>query len=231
MKEKKILIIDDATIEGTVERLQKNMVKRGFTPVITIINLSNNQYKSPNDATGEILLDPVKIKEIIKKDHFDIRYDVVACDFNFANDIFTGFELLKWLINTSRGEKKRIRNAIFIFYSFEEEKFIEHVYQHAQIIKLINLEIDAFENRTGLPEKIPTLLTNQEAKIDYPRIIRSELEGYAEHVLKPGIYMPYEGKTLGRIVDEVEREEHHGVRFIKSMIERTTAHIIELNDD
>jgi len=44
-------------------------------------------------------------------------------------------------------------------------------------------------------------------------------------------YSNFLGKTLGEIADEINRDTHHGKRFVAEIIEKAVAHMIELNDE
>lgn len=231
MKEKKILFIDDGPIDSVTGLLKANLRKKGYSANIEKIDLAKKKFRTITEGGEEELLDLNKIKKELKDNHFDISYDVVACDFNFAGDKITGFDVLKWLIHTSQSETRRIRKAIFIFYSSEEDKFLEYALKHKQIIKLINLKIDSFQNRPQLPHIIPKKIAAIESKLDFPKIIRDEMEAYPEQILLDGIYPPLKGKKLTEIATKIEKEDFHGVRFVKHMVERTTACIIKLNED
>jgi len=229
MKLKKILFIDDGDISSNIETITRNLKNKGFEVQANILNPKEQRFQIHNEESNQLEADFGLIKAELSEKHFSIRYDLVACDFCFANDKLNGYEIIKWLINTSKGQKATIRNAIFISYSGEEGKFTKNIIENHELIKLIKLKIHSFYTRdNNLSNALSKLLLKEAETLNLSNIIRDELEKYADYNFK-NIYPKFQGKTLGDVAREIESDSHHGMEFQKHMVELTVAHILDMN--
>ncbi|MDI3325393.1 hypothetical protein QKW35_13505 [Pontibacterium granulatum] len=229
MKIKKVLFIDDQSVDNIVDKFAANLHKKGYKLKSSIVFIGDQKYKSENQ-NGEISLNFDAIKSDIEENHFHIRYDLVACDFNFANDDINGYSLIQWLKHTSTSGHNYIRKAKFVSYSSEEDKFKEHVLASEDIGKLIRLKLDGFFKRDNLADAGATLILKQDVNLDLSSYIVTELEKLAD-VKFNGVYPKFEGKTFAEIAHEIDTDSHHGQEFQKTMIGLTLAHMDALNKD
>lgn len=225
MKIKKVLFIDDGDIDLIVESLENRLYQKGWTLDLQKMDVSSREFKSVVD--GELLLDFSKVKSYIEKSYFDEQFDLVACDFNYANDPLNGYMVLKWLKNTAQSNRKRIRRSKFVIYSSEEDKFIGS-FQDNDLFKLIRLKIDDFYKREKLADSAAKLLLKDEDEIDCSSYIARELEKHADLEFK-STYPKFAGKNMAEVAAEIDGESYHGLQFQRDFLELTVAHIIELN--
>jgi uncharacterized membrane protein YheB (UPF0754 family) len=228
MKTKKILFIDDEDVSENIITIRRNLKRAGFDLQTTVVNPRCEEFLYRNDETGKLETDFRKLQDSLIQNNFPIRYDVVACDFNFAKDPLNGYEVIRWMINTSNGEGATIRKALFVSYSSVEENFTENIIKNDELIKLIRLKIHSFYSRPRLSNELSKLLLKEAQNLNLSDQIRDELERYKEYTFK-NTYPKFEKKTLGEIALEVEKDSHHGMEFQKYIIQLTIAHILELN--
>ncbi|HHP0395823.1 hypothetical protein [Acinetobacter baumannii] len=221
---KKILMLDDNNVDLITTNIKSKCKRLGIDVEIFILNPKDSKFIC--QTTGDI--DPSKVKEEITQLHKNIKYDIVACDFNFASQSLNGYELIKWLINESKGKKFSFKKAKFICYSSEEDKFTQQIIANDEIIKLIRLNIYAFYKREKLVSEISTLINNIHNNFSPSEHLQQKLNESPDLVFKY-VYPPYKGKTLNQISDEIEKDTHHSREFQKHIIDLTYAHIIELN--
>ncbi|PCH53895.1 MAG: hypothetical protein COC22_01445 [Flavobacteriaceae bacterium] len=226
MSVKKVLFIDDGTIDNVVEKLTNKLRRKSISLSFDILKISDAKYKSEKE--GDISLDFRKIQEELRKMHFNQKYDLVACDFNFANDPINGFKVLKWLKNTAKSERVQIRHAKYVFYSSEEDKTMETMLKNNDIPKLIRLKIEGFFGRPVLADEIATILIKESQGFDLSKYIQSELQNYSEHVFQ-NTYPALAGKKLGEIASLIENGDSRGIAFQKNIIDYAIAHLIEMN--
>lgn len=226
MKIKKVLFIDDSDISENVDTIERKLKSKGFELHATTLNPKSHEFQKEID--GKLVADFDKIKEELQKNHFSVRYDVVACDFCFANDPLNGYDVIKWLINESNSKRETIRKALFVSYSGEDGKFKQNIIQNDELIKLIRLKIHSFFTRQNLSNELSKLLLKEADVLNLSNLIRDELEKHGEHKFK-NIYPKFRGKTLSEIAREIESDTYHGIEFQKYMIELTIAHVLELN--
>ncbi|EMR3754889.1 hypothetical protein OJ22_15950 [Proteus mirabilis] len=223
MKLMKILILDDNNIELTIDRITKNLQRAGIELEVEIINPQSHKFKDENND-----IDFLRIKEHIIENHTNKKYDVISCDFSFSSEKLNGYLLIKWIINSAKSNNYRFKNAKFICYSGEENKFKDYVLENDEIIKLIKLNIHAFYKRDSLSEDLTSLLKkineNYSPKSHIVELLNKEPEKKFKH-----IYPKFEDKKLGEIANEIDRDSHHGIEFQKYITELTYSHILELN--
>ena len=66
MSLKKVLFIDDGNVDEIVEKLRKNLARKGFTLSEYIIDLNLQEFKKNSQIEdGKLILDFPKIKEYI----------------------------------------------------------------------------------------------------------------------------------------------------------------------
>ncbi|HBC7430872.1 TPA: hypothetical protein KEY68_003166 [Providencia rettgeri] len=223
MKLMKILILDDNNIEQTIDRITTTLKRFGIELHVDIINPQNHIFKGENND-----IDFLKIQKHIEENHKNKKYDVISCDFSFSSESLNGYLLIKWIINSAKSKNYRFKNAKFICYSGEENKFKDFVLKNDEIFKLIKLNIHAFYKRDNLSEELTGLLKriseNYSPKSHLVELLNKEPEKKFQY-----IYPKFEDKKLGEIASEIDRDTHHGIEFQKYMTELTYSHILELN--
>lgn len=227
MKTKKILFIDDGNVEQIIASVTQKVRREGIELIVEVINPQSSKYLSCVGVDYKI--DFEKIKDDIDNNFSTKVFDIVACDFNFANDDLNGYELIRWIINQSKSKGFSFRNANFICYSSEENKFCEHIIKNEELIKLIKLNIHAFYKREHLVGELVALLKKINTEFSMSKHMQELLENEPDRVFR-NIYPNFKSKTLAEIAKEIERGSHHGKEFQKYLIELTYAHILELND-
>lgn len=228
MKIKKVLFIDDGDISNIVEKMSLLLSGKGYDLYWQKVDLGNAGYKTEN-AGGEVLLDFSKIQHELESNHFNVYYDLVACDFNYANDPLNGFQVIKWLKNSANNQKSRIRRAKFISYSAEEDKFKKTIFENKEFSSFIRLKIDDFFKRDSLAEDVGRLLLKVDNTLNLSDYMRDELEKYPGFEFQ-SIYPKFSGKKFGEIAKQIDEGQHHGKEFQKYFVELIVAHMIELNN-
>ena len=159
----------------------------------------------------------------------DRKFDIVACDFNFSDDILDGYSLLTWLINTANhGRKSKIRKAKFLFYSGTTDK-LEKV-AGSDVKQLLGLKIEKIVDREHLAEAILTIVKKLQKDIDIISEFTTLFDEHSNKVFK-SVYPQFKGYTLEQVREEIEKESDHGNLFIKALVEQTFSHMIKLQDD
>ncbi len=227
MRIMKILFIDDGDIEQIVSRIIQKMKREGVDVVPEIINPQDAKYKIEKD--GDYVIDFDKLKKDILDNFSSTKFHVIACDFNFANDDINGYEVIRWIINTSKSKNFAFKNAKFVCYSSEENKFCEHIIENEELIKLIKLNIHAFYKRTSLSQELSALLKKISNEFSLSEHFKQLLETEPDRTFK-NMYPKFADKTLRDIAAEIEKESHHGQEFQRYLAELTFAHILELNE-
>ena len=219
-------MLDDGDISQTIERIRGKLRRIGFDILVDIINPQDQKYKSQVGDKLEIDFD--KIKSDISSNYKNHKYDIVACDFSFSSETLNGYELIRWIINSSRSNGFKFRNAKFICYSSEDDKFKEHIINNNELIKLIKLNIHAFYKRDDLVNELSSLVKKLAESFSASEYFKNLLEQEENREFK-NIYPQFIGKKLGEIAQEIDNDSHHGIEFQKYMTELTYAHILELN--
>ncbi|MEZ8675923.1 hypothetical protein [Vibrio cyclitrophicus] len=227
MNLKKILMLDDGNINQTIEGIRTKLRRSGIDIAVDKIDPQDTRFKSY--VGGEQVIDFDKIKLEITENYRNTRYDIVACDFSFSSETLNGYELIRWIINDSRSRNFRFKNAKFVCYSGEEHKFREHIFNNNELVKLIRLNIHAFFKRDNLVDELSSLVKKISDSYSATDYFRSLLEQEPDKEFK-NIYPQFEGKKLGEIACEIERNSHHGIEFQKYMADLTYAHILDLNE-
>lgn len=225
----RILFIDDGELKSIIDKIKLNLRKEGFTVVETIIDLSQSEFqiKSDDDSDKQVL-DFEKIKNTLRG-YFDEPFDIIACDYHYANDDLDGSKILSWLKNISTTEKKRIRKAKFCLYSSEVDKVITKTTTVDEITKLIKIRLTDLYKREQLAEGLSKLVKDNK-RVDLNKELISELEKYGDLKFK-SVYPQFKGKTFSEIAKEIDSESHHGVLFSKNLIEISVAHFSDLNNE
>lgn len=222
---KKIFMIDDNNVDQIITNIKSKSKRKGIDVEFFLLNPKESQFIDP--TTNDI--DPLKVRQSVIDNHKNIRYDIIACDFNFLSNSLNGYELIKWLINVSKGENFSFKRAKFICYSSEEDKFTQQIIRNEEIIKLIRLNIYAFFKREKLVQELTTLIYNLHNKFSPTEHLQKRLNESPDLEFKY-IYPPYKGKTLNQISDEIDCDTHHSREFQKHIMDLTYAHIVELNN-
>jgi hypothetical protein len=227
-KNKKVLFIDDGNLDEIITRTTQRLKREGYTLTAVIVNPQDQAYQIKQKDSDNFHIDFTELKSVLSGEHCSVGYDVVACDFNFANDPLNGYDVISWLINDSKSKKLRIRKAKFICYSSEEHKFSANFKNSKDLIKLIKTKIDAFYKRDSMSNDLPALLLKKEETINLSNHFKELLEENSDLVFK-NTYPKFENKTLGEIATEIEKDSYHGNEFQKFLVELTIAHLIDLN--
>lgn len=229
MSLKKVLFIDDGNVDEIVEKLRKNLKRQGFTLSEKIINLDVLKFKkNAQENTNKLIFDFSKIKAFIIDNYVNESFDLIACDYHFANDPLDGYSILKWIKNESTSKKFRIRRAKFVLYSSEGDKFAKKTNSVDEVSKLIRIRFDDFLKREKLADDLTKLLLKQNTSFDFLSTIIKELEKYPDFKFK-SVYPKFKGKTLEEIAQEIDKDLPNGIEFQKNIAELTVAHLIKLN--
>lgn len=224
---KKILMLDDGNISESIEGITKKLRREGIEIQIEVINPQDPKFKTEN-SSGNFEIDLEKIQNEITENHKSVKYDVIACDFNFASETLNGYELIRWLINHSKSNNFVFKKAKFVCYSSEENKFKDHIVHNDELIKLIKLNIHAFYQRKNIVDDISTLVKKINNQFSMSEHLKTRLNEMPDLNFQ-NIYPNFKNKTLYEISEEINKDTHHGQAFQKYFIDLTYAHILELN--
>ena len=227
MSVKRVLFIDDDNIDENVESLKRKLRKGGKTLLEKILFLGDDKYRV-KDESGNSVLDLVKIQTALRSEHFTEQYDMVACDYFFANDELDGYQILKWLKNVSSSERQKIRKAIFVLYSSEGDKLAKDLNSIKDLSQLIKLKLYDFLKRDNLANDISNILLNENNSFNFSQSLLAELEKYPDFKFR-SVYPKFIGKSLKDITNEIDKDSPNGIKFQENLIELTIAHLIELN--
>lgn len=229
MSIKKVLFIDDGPIDQITNKLRKNLHRKGYTLDEEVIKLNDPHFKKkdPNDPQ-KYIINFDAVKQVIVENYSKEPYDLIACDYHYANDPLDGFTILKWIKNESQSKKYRIRRAKFVLYSSEGDKFAKKTNSVGDISKLIRIKFDDFLKRESLADDLASLLLKENTRFDFNNMLIKELEKYPDFVFK-SVYPKFKGKRLEDIIVEIDKELPNGLDFQQNIAELTIAHLIELN--
>ena len=222
----KILLIDDGPVTSIVEKVELALKKNGITLDYKVIDINDQNFKKKNNLSEEVL-DFDKIKEHIIANYIDEPFDIIACDYYYA-DVLNGAKILGWIKNISAAQKKRIRKAKFCLYSSEVDKICTTNNTVEEIRKLITIRLTGLYNRTNLASELITLCEKNDIKLT--SVFATEMNKFSTTKFKSP-YPQFIDKTFGDIAEEVERETHHGQKFAHHLVELTVNHLNELNKD
>lgn len=224
-----VLFIDDHDISTEIQRLRKALSKRQIHLQETMVRVSDSQFKSTNPKDNTINIDEVKLKTYFKDQLFNQKFDVIACDFDFADAKYNGYQLLAWLINTAnQAPKAKIRHAKFVFYTSNTGSFSEIASK--DVMTLLRLKIEKLINRPHITEQLTKLICEMKDEVNLLNEFKGILETHATKKFK-STYPKFKDKNLGEIFTEIEEETHHGKRYQKALLEQAISHMIELQDD
>jgi hypothetical protein len=225
---KRLLYIDDNKIDSQIDNLRKKLKSTGHELNETFLHI-NDDFKIRDSATGKIILDKEKIKSFINQNLMNENFDIIASDYDFKDENFDGFELLKWVKNESNSKKHRLRRAKFCLYSSEQDKVASKFSTPEQVKTLIKLKFDDFLDRSRIPDEISKLLIAPEQTYFFKEQIILYLEKYGDETFK-SVYPKFKGKKLSEIAHEIDKDLPNGIEFQKCLAELTVAHLIELNN-
>jgi hypothetical protein len=225
---KRVLFIDDGDIDNIVESLSNKLLSKGFALACEVLDLRDNKFQSVDEYEMPFL-DLSKIKLDLDQNHIDIKYDLVACDFNYSDSEFNGYTVISWLKNEATSGNRKIKRAKFVSYSSEEEKFTAN-FNGREILKLIKLKIDDFFKREEFSDKAAALLTKKNVTLNLSNLIMNDLEKNPNLKFQ-SVYPKFSGKTFGEIASEIDNGTHHGEEFQKYLIELSMAHLVNLNTE
>ena len=229
MIEKRILFIDDnpSSIKEQLELIELRYRRvDGIDIQHDIMDMSRPEFFGDNQK-----LDYDKILAVAKQKYFSIKYSVVACDLNLNSDgNVAGYNVLKKIIDSARSDKKPIRKADFIFYSAQTEKLRDAVLNQDELEKLIRLRITNVYKREKVCDEVGALLKKQLKDFSFDNHLVKTLSEYSDHTFQSA-YPKFKGKTVGYVVDEIEKQTHHGVAYEKLLIELTVSNMIKLNNE
>ncbi|KAA1242902.1 hypothetical protein [Aquimarina sp. RZ0] len=230
MSVKRVLFIDDGSIDEIVERLRRNLKRRGFTLIKSMIDLNQPKFKKKSGVGSKETLDFQAIKDELIESYANEPLDLIACDYHYANDELDGYKILGWLKNESRSKKHRIRRAKFCLYSSEGDKLAKKTNSIEDLSKLIRHRFDDFLKRENLANDLSGILLKEEEKFDFSKALDNELSKFPDFKFK-SVYPKFEGKEISEIIQEMTKETHHGIKFQQNLVELTIAHFIELNKE
>jgi len=230
MSQKRVLFIDDGDLAAIIERLRRLLKNEGMTLVETKLDLNLPKFKVPDpDNVENLLLSFDNIKAELNEFYINEPFDLVACDYHFANDKMDGYQILKWLKNTSTSGRHRLRRARFCLYSSEGDKFAQKTTTVEQVSQLIRVKFDDFLKRENLALELTRLLKLDSGTFNFSKSLIEELEKFPDFGFR-GVYTTFTGRSLSEIAHEIDKDSVHGVAFQKELLELTIAHLIELND-
>lgn len=225
----KVLFIDDNEIEEELSKISRTLKKQGKEIEHCFINVSCNKYKERvKDGSDRHLVARSIIDDINQQGLLDIDFDIIACDFNFADDYVNGYDLMCDLIAKAKQDRKRIRRARVLFYTGQVNSLKDTIIR--DIRKFLNLKVDSVVDRTELTERIVRLSNIIWDEMDYESIFLKSLEPHKEKIFR-NTYPQFIGKTISDIINEIEIESHHGREYLKSLVEHTVATMIELQGE
>lgn len=221
---KRCLFIDDDAdeVESVLENLKEKGKAKGLLIDCELFSLSNKFYNKNNDFD----IDEIKLKLDEKLD--EIKYDLVACDFNLEDDKITGIDIVNIVRNKNR-------NCTIIIYSGNLDKIVSYILKQEnnnKIFKKIKTIIrckvaDFIDRNQNYEDEIINLLKNS---IPLEVLIEKKLLDFPGLTFRHG-YKIFIGKTLKEIAHEINSDSYHGVRFKKEIIERGICHMIDLNNE
>uniref|UniRef100_UPI0012509692 hypothetical protein n=2 Tax=Moraxellaceae TaxID=468 RepID=UPI0012509692 len=209
--------------------LIKSKLKReGISAYIFLLNPQDPKFKTKNEE-GNFEIDFQKIKDEVQEHHKQVKYDVVACDFNFSSEKLNGYQLIRWLINESSSSNFLFKKAKFVCYSSEINKFETHIIDNNELIRLVKLNIHSIFSRNDMPSEIPALIKKINQTFSMSDHLISRLEEMPDLKFK-NVFPPFKDKTLSYISEEINRDSHQAKKFQKTFVDLTYAHILELNE-
>lgn len=157
----------------------------------------------------------------------DQKIDIIACDFNLDHDKINGIEIACMLRQFNRNSSILIYSGNLAgilriyFADFKEDNPKPTL---TKIKKLITSKIEDFVDRPDYVDRIVGLTNNNTIELE----IEDSLLKYKDYTFKHGL-TKIRGKKFSEIANEIGITSPLGRKFIKDLIERALAHMIELN--
>ncbi|WP_065718044.1 hypothetical protein [Acinetobacter baumannii] len=225
---RKILMLDDNPISESIDKIRHKLKREGIAVDIHLLNPQDQKFKTQN-SEGNFEIDFEKIKEEINQHHRQVKYDVVACDFNFSSETLNGYQLIRWLINESNSSNFLFKKAKFVCYSSEINRFQSHIIDNDELIRLIKLNIHSIFTRNDMPNEIPALIKKINQSFSMSDHLMCRLEEMPDLKFK-NVFPPYKDKTLGYISQDINKDSPQAKKFQKLFVDLTYAHILDLNE-
>lgn len=220
-----LLFIDDNDISPEINLLRRKLGKMALTLNEIVVSIKDEEFKDENGDLSE-----AKIKKyFLESCLLDTPFHLVACDFDFADANYNGYELLTWIINESNDKrpKKIIRKAMFTFYTGHAEP-LEDIARN-DVKKLLRIKVEKIIHRTKLTDELAKLIRKKVVEINLESTFCKALANHSGEVFK-STYPKFRDKTLGYIASEIEAESEHAAGYLDALIEQTIAHMVELQE-
>ncbi|NVO09136.1 MAG: hypothetical protein HXX16_04155 [Bacteroidales bacterium] len=231
MIEKTCLIVDDEA--AYQKRVFETSVANNLRPKGINVNLILVDTTDKDLQTDE-KIDLKKIKLYIEDKIKNLKLDVVACDYELSSRDVNGIDVIREI------RALRPKTKIFL-YSGKYEKVIGDIVKEIQkgdqqsinsgiqaIKNIYSSRIEEFLERNDYSTRLVGVLQNNNDSID--DIFIKKIREYSELRFK-SCYPIFEGKTLGEITEEIEKETHSSQKFLEELVEQTVAYLIKTNQD
>jgi hypothetical protein len=136
-----------------------------------------------------------------------------------------GYDLLSKLLSKARNEKSRLRKARILFFTGQVKKLKEVVVD--DIKGFIKLNVYSIIDRPHLVLNFVRLSNSIGQEMSLESMFLEHLEPHKDKIFK-NTYPQFYGKNIFYIMDEIEKESHHGRQFLNTLVELTVAHMINL---
>jgi len=229
-KVKQVLFIDDGDIGTTIEQLAGNLKTKGYELVYNLVDLSDAKFKEDLGGSEVLSFDAIK-GELTQ--YLDMRFDLVASDFDFGQLDLNGFDVVRWLKNSAVHNKTKLRRAKFVFYSSEEDKVGEAFKgrPNDDVIRLIKLRVDHVFDRLTMADTMAAYLIQKDEGLNLSDFIRDQLRLHPEMKFQSTYNAKFFGKSFEEIAHDIDKESAHGVKFQENVVELAIAHLVDMNHE
>lgn len=227
MSTKTCIIIDDVNQNNVINTdIVLPLRKDAIDVHVTYINATDPDLL---DDDSNICIEKLEAK--LYDAFHNCSIDVVATDFDLSDDNINGKHIAEIA--------HKIRNNVpIIIYSGDRSKVVAEVigdYKNMtsqnliqKIINFKSLNLISCTERSGYPSEVIRQLKKKDTHTT--SILLRNLREYSELQFK-SCYPNFQGKSLGDIANEIERNTPQGLDFQNALLEQTIAYLININSD
>jgi hypothetical protein len=225
MIQKYIIVVDEHNQTIILEKIKAKLQEEGFELIYKELNPTNYTKRNNEDIHFD--------KQRFENDLANISYfkmaDMILCDYNLIANVVNGYEIIKIIRELKYKPKTKV-----ILYSAQIDGIIADILikdtdfeiQKKNLVTLVDCNIE-FIKRDGFDQEVYKTI-REEANFDF----ETELINWFHKREKDTfnyLFPKYQGKTFGKIAEELENDTYDSNQFKKELAEQIIAYLSKIN--